>query len=157
MTMKKYFLLLTIPLLFWQCQKEDPSLFIIAIPLTDFYISNTFQDFEEHFVPGNNGEAVFVNVTQQFENAGYDISQIKRIIPKTARFCANFNEARLDFIRAMSIRVCNEVGTNNVCDQEVFYLDPVPDNPGFSVNLLPSADNDVQDVIYTNELFIQLR
>jgi hypothetical protein len=79
--MKKIILLLAIPLLFFNCKKDEPALFTITIPATDFFISNTFQNFEEHYVPGNNGIAVFVNVTQQFENAGYDISEISRILP----------------------------------------------------------------------------
>lgn len=155
--MKKFILLLTIPLFFFNCKKEDPSLFTITIPATDFFISNTFQNFEEHFIPGNGGNAVFVNVTQQFENAGYDISEINRIVPRRAELSANFNEARLEFIEALSIRVCTEPGLDNICAQEVFYRDPLPDNPGFAIGLIPTAVSDVQDVIFTDNLFIQLR
>lgn len=155
--MKKFILLLLFPLFFFNCKKDDPRLFTITIPLTDFNISNSFQTFEEHFIPGNSGLPVFVNVTQQFENAGYDIAAINKILPLRAQLSANFNEVRLDFIRAMSIRVCQSVETNNTCAQEVFYRDPVPENPGFAINLIPSAVSDVQEVIYTDNLFIQLR
>ena len=155
--MKKLLLLLAIPFLFIHCKKDEPALFTITIPTTDFVILNTFQPFEEHFIPGNNGDPVFVNVTQQFTDAGYDISEIKRILPRRARLSANFNEVQLDFIRALSIRVCQEVGTDNICNQEVFYLDPLPFDPGFSVDLIPSAVSDVQETIYTDNLFIQLR
>lgn len=155
--MKKLILLLTIPLFFFNCQKDDPALFTITIPLTDFNISNTFQPFEEHYIPGNNGLPVFVNVTQQFEDAGYDIADINKILPLRAQLSANFNEARLDFIQAMSIRVCQSVGSDNICDQEVFYRDPLPENPGFAVNLIPSAVSDVKEVLFTDNLFIQLR
>jgi hypothetical protein len=33
----------------------------------------------------------------------------------------------------------------------------MPDNPGFAIGLIPSAVSDVQDVIFTDNLFIQLR
>lgn len=154
--MKKILLLLLIPIVHFSCDKDEPALFSITVPLTDFNVFTTFNEFDRHFIPGNDGFAVTVNVAQQIADAGFEMSDFSKIVPGAARISANFNEERLDFIRAMSIRVCQEIGTNNSCAQEVFYRDPVPDNPGFAVNLIPSAVDDVQETVIADELFIQL-
>jgi len=154
--MKRILFILLIPILFFSCNKEEPSLLTVIVPAIEFPILATYSEFETHFIPGNDGAFIRVNIAKQITDAGYELSDIREIVPRRADFSVNFNEERLDFLRAMSIRVCQEIGSNNSCAQEVFWRDPLSDNPGFSEVLNPSATGDIKDVLFTDDLFVQL-
>ena len=155
--MKKLLLIPLLSIIFWNCSEEEPPLYTITIPIVDFEVPSALSVFQEHYILGNDGFPVVVNIAQQLEAAGYDLANINKILPGSARLSANFNQVRLEFVRAMSIRVCQDIPSNGICNQEVFYRDPVPNDAGFAVNLVPSAVNDIQETVLTSQLYFQLR
>lgn len=140
---KKYLLPYFLPLLFWQCQKDDLVVaFRMEYPNLTFDIPAGLNTLDSHFfilrsIPtnknfffGNNDEASIVEITPSFA----------RIVGLQS------NLADYGFINEIVVRICqdNEVNQTNVvekCRREIFFREGIPLNVGNRVDLLPNSNN----------------
>jgi hypothetical protein len=88
---------------------------------------------------------------------GIDTTTIRSIRPGRATMSVIFGESKLDFLDAVSVRLC-PVGQNEPnCGREAFYRDPVPLNTGFDLDLVPSDVKDIREVILLDNINIQVK
>lgn len=140
--------------LFGSCKKDDPPLFTIPIQNVIFSVDPTMQPPYTYYVPVN---SVMTNAMTLINAQGIDTSEIKSIRPGKASLVALFGQGDLDFLDAVSVRLC-PIGTNvENCGQEVYYRDPVPFNTGLDLDLVPSNVNDVRDFVYPDRINIQVK
>ena len=152
--MERIALFLAVALVLFSCKKDDPPLFVIPIPNLSFQVDATFQPPFTYYIPINN---VATNAFNVLAAKGVDTSQIKSIRPGKAYFSVVFAESDLNFLDAVSVRIC-PVGVNSEnCGQEVFYRDPVPFKPGFDLDLVPSNVNNIREVILKDKVNIQVK
>ncbi|TAK41660.1 MAG: hypothetical protein EPO28_08340 [Saprospiraceae bacterium] len=145
-------LMLTLP--FFSCKKEDPALFIIPIQNLSFAVDATIQPPFTYYIPINN---VLTNAQNVLQGHGLDASKVHRIRPHRATLSVVFAESDLNFIDAVSVRLCPLGNNEENCGQEVFYRDPVPFNPGYELDLVPSNVNDVQDFVLPDQINVQVK
>lgn len=139
---------------FGSCKKDDPPLFIIPINNVKFTVDATMQPPFTYYIPVNN---VLTNAMTIINAHGIDTNEIRSIRPGRATMLALFGEGDLDFLDAVSVRLC-PVGSNKEnCGQEVFYRDPVPLNPGLELELVPSNVSDVRDFVFPDIINIQVK
>ena len=108
-----------------------------------------------YYLPIN---GVMFNAMNILANNGIDTADISSIRPSRATLTVIFQEDRLDFLDAVSVRLCalDDIGAN--CGREVFYRDPVPFNEGFELDLVPTnTQNDYRDLVLQNELNVQVK
>ncbi len=136
------------------CEKEDPPLFTIPVQNVIFSVDPTMQPPFTYYIPVN---SVMTNAMDIIQAQGIDTSEIKSIRPGKASLVALFGQGDLDFLDAVSVRLC-PIGTNKEnCGQEVFYRDPVPFNTGLDLDLVPSDVKDVRAFVLPDRINIQVK
>ncbi len=129
-------------------------MFTIPVQNVIFSVDPTMQPPFTYYIPVN---SVMTNAMNLIDAFGIDTSEIKSIRPGKARLVALFGQGDLDFIDAVSVRLC-PIGTNKEnCGQEVFYRDPVPFNTGLDLDLVPSNVNDVRNFVIPDRINIQVK
>ncbi len=136
------------------CKKGDPPLFVIPVQNVIFTVDPTMQPPYTYYIPINN---VKTNALGVIHANGIDTSEIMSIRPGKAVMIALFGQGKLDFLDAVSVRLC-PIGMNEEnCGQEVFYRDPVPFNTGIELDLVPSNVNDVRNFLLPDRINIQVK
>ncbi|RMG86798.1 MAG: hypothetical protein D6714_03550 [Bacteroidetes bacterium] len=135
------------------CNKENKPAFRIFFNPFTISVNPTMSAFESHFFLAN----VQTNFQNAFDASGANPDSIRYIRPTRGRLSVIFNEEKLNFIKAMSIRIC-PLGSSNaeVCGMEAFWRDPVPDNTGFTLELNNSNIEDIQDLIRADQVSVQV-
>ncbi len=152
--MKKLFTFVFIAILFLGCQKDDNPLFrIIPSPMT-VTVDEAMGIFG---VPHIFNRQIETNYLNAFNGYGTHPDSIKYIRPTRARLSVIFQDGRMDFIRAMSIRIC-KLGEDNFseCGLEAFWRDPAPDNTRFDLNLNTSNVDDLRELIAQEKVNVQI-
>ncbi len=152
--MKKTAAFLLFASLIFSCKKENPSLLTIQVVNLNYPVNTAFNVFETHYLTIEN---VPTNTLSLLAASNLDTAGIQNILPKAARIAALFGEADLDFIDAVSVRICPLGDTQPNCGQEVFYRDPTPFNNGSDIDLVPSNVDDIRWVIYPERVNVQLK
>jgi len=152
--MKKLFYYLLIPFLFLGCSKEQPSLLRITIPIQSFSVDAALNPFMTHYIPINN---VTINAMAALDAAGIDTASITKILPGSATLTVPFNDAKLNFIQAMSIRICKLGDNRQNCGKEIFFREPVPENANFDLGLVPSDIGDIRDFLFEQTVNLQVK
>lgn len=151
---KQIFLFISLVCVLASCKKDDPPLFTIPVQNVVFSVDPTMQPPFTYYIPVN---SVMTNALNIINANGIDTSEIKSIRPGKASLVALFGQGELDFLDAVSVRLC-PIGTNKEnCGQEVFYRDPVPFNTGIDLDLVPSNVNDVRDFVLPDRINIQVK
>jgi hypothetical protein len=150
--MNKSYVILFILITFLSCDKEDNPIFRVVFNPVTISVSPTMSAFEEHSFLAR----VQTNYKNTFDANGSNPDSINYVRPMNARLNTIF-EGDLDFIRAMSIRIC-PVGSSNTsnCGMEAFWRDPVPNNVNSEINLVNSNINDIKDLVLNDEVEIQI-
>lgn len=152
--MKNILLLLLLPLLFSNCKKEEnPTLFDIPLPNIDFEIPPTASSFEVHYFNINN---VVTNKEGLFSANNISESDAVAIVPKTGSLRSITNNIDFEFIEQMSIRICDEDDLSQNCGTEIFWRQPVPNNVGSILDLVPS-DIDIKQYLLQEKVNIQVK
>ena len=140
---------------FSSCRKEDtPPLLKIPVTNLKFTVNPTIQPPDTYYIPINQ---VKFNALALLDAKGIDTASIKSIRPSRAFFSVVFNESKLDFLDAISVRLC-PIGQNEPnCGQEVFYRDPVPRNTDYELDLVPSDVKDVRDAVLLDKINVQIK
>jgi hypothetical protein len=107
-----------------------------------------------HYIPIND---VQINALAQLDAAGIDTANIKSIQPSRATFTVLFGNGDLDFIDAVSIRLCPPDQNSENCGREAFYRDPTPFNIGQELDLGPTAVNDIRDMVFQKNINVQVK
>ncbi len=153
--MKNFSIFLLAALFFFSCKKEEaPSLLRIPVTNLKFSVDQTYQPGFEYFIPINN---VKTNAMNLLNARGIDTTTINSIRPGRATLTALFNQSDLNFIDAVSIRLCPLGEDKENCGQEVFYRDPVPFQPGIDLDLIPSNVNDIRDFVLPDNINVQVK
>lgn len=154
LSMKKSALLILVALFFFTCKKEtEPPRTRIVVGNLKFTINPSIQPPFTYYLPIN---SVFLGAIPQLAAENIDTAEIKNIRPSRATLTALFGNGNLDFIQAVSIRIC-QLGDNiENCGQEVFYRDPTPFDVGAELELGGSAVNDVRDYVLQKEVNVQV-
>ncbi len=142
------------PVLFLGCSKEEPSLLTIAIPIQSFSVDAAINPFVTHYIPIN---GVNINAMAAIDAAGIDTASITKILPGSATLTVPFNDARLNFIQAMSIRICKLGDNQQNCGKEIFWREPVPENASFDLGLVPSDIGDIRDFLFEPTVNLQIK
>ncbi|MFQ5446408.1 MAG: hypothetical protein ACE5FF_05695 [Saprospiraceae bacterium] len=145
-------LLLTLP--FFSCKKDSTSLFVIPLQNLKFAVDPTIQPPFTYYIPINN---ILTNAQNVLQGHGLDESEIHSIRPGRATLSVIFAQSDLNFLDAVSVRLCPLGSNEENCGQEVFFRDPVPFNPGFELDLVPSNVNDVQDFVLPDQINVQVK
>lgn len=155
LTMKHIPLLLIISFTFFSCKKEEaPPLLRIPVTNLRFPVNATLQPPDTYYIPINQ---VKMNALAFIQAKGLDTAQIKSIRPGRATLSVVFGEAKLDFLDAVSIRLC-PLGQNEPnCGREAFYRDPVPFNTGYDLDLVPSDVKDLRGMVLMENINIQVK
>lgn len=154
--MMNYFpLLLATALAFFSCKKEEtPPLLRIPVTNLRFTVNATLQPPDTYYIPINQ---VKTNALALIQAKGLDTAEIKSIRPGRATLSVIFGESKLDFLDAVSVRLC-PIGQNQPnCGREAFYRDPVPLNTGFDLDLVPSDVKDIRELVLMNNLNVQVK
>ena len=153
--MKKIAILLLGAILFSNCKKEEtPPLLRIPVTNLKFSVDQTLQPSFEYFIPINN---IKTNALALLNARGIDTADIKSIRPGRASLSVVFAQSNLNFIDAVSIRLCPLGQDQENCGQEAFYRDPVPFNPGIDLDLIPSNVNDIRDFVLPDNINVQVK
>ncbi len=152
--MKNIAAILLLSLYFFSCKKDDSALFTIPVQNVTFGVDATIQPPFTYYIPINN---VLTNAQNVLQGHSLDASEVHSIRPGRATLSVIFAESDLNFIDAVSVRLCNLNNNEENCGQEVFYRDPVPFNPGFELDLVPSNVNDVQDFVLPDQINVQVK
>lgn len=152
----KYFSLLLFSLLFFSSCKKEENSFLLRIPVTNlkFSVDPTFQPGFEYYIPINN---VRTNALSLLQAKGIDTAAIKSIRPGRASLSVLFGQSDLNFIDAVSIRLCPLGDDKENCGQEAFYRAPVPFNPGTEIDLIPSNVDDIRDFVLPDKINVQVK
>lgn len=151
---KRILLFISFAIVIGACKKDDPPLFTIPVQNVIFSVDPTMQPPFTYYIPVNN---VMTNAMNLITAQGIDTSEIKSIRPGKASLQALFGQGDLDFLDAVSVRLC-PIGSNKEnCGQEVFYRDPVPLRTGIDLDLVPSNVNDVRDFVLPDRINIQVK
>ena len=153
--MKKLALLILVASSLFACKKETtPPLARIKVVNLEFSIDPYVQPPFTHYIPIND---VKIGALAQLKAVGIDTSDIKRITPGRCTIRSLFGGGDLDFIDAISIRLCRTSDNEPNCGQEVFYRDPTPFNIGQELEIGPSAVNDVSEYVLEKDLNVQVK
>ena len=137
------------------CRKEtSPALLRIPVTNLRFSVDPTLQPGFEYYIPIN---GVRTNAMDQLAARGIDTADYRRIQPGRATLSVIFAQADLDFIDAVSIRLCPLGQDKENCGQEAFYRDPVPFGAGTDIDLLPSNVDDIRDFLLPDEINVQVK
>lgn len=126
-------------LLFYGCDDDElDAAFVMNYPNLEFEIPAGLNTVESHFfvirnIPTNR-ESFFGNFSPE---------DISAIIPASARLVSlDGGNVDYDFALEISVRLCTtEDGTEDCRFNEIFYRDPVPENVGSEVGMIPNEQN----------------
>ncbi len=127
----------------------------IEVKNLPFEVNAGMQPPNTYYLPIND---VMINAMNILSANGIDTADISSIRPSRATLSVVFQEDRLDYLDAVSVRLCpfDDIGTN--CGREVFYRDPVPFDEGYELDLVPtSSQNDYQELVLQNALNVQVK
>ncbi len=153
--MKRTALFLLAAFVFFSCKKEtEPPLALIRAGNMQFSIDPSVQPPFTYYLPIND---VQLSALAQLSAAGMDTADIKNIVPGRATLTALFGGGNLDFIDAVSIRLCPQEENDANCGREAFYRDPTPFDVGQELELVPSAVNDIRDMVLQKNINVQVK
>ena len=119
------------------CKQDRPTeLFKMVYPV-DFVLPAGLNTVQTHFYRVSNIQSQY---QVQLDAVGRQDSNITSITPKFAALSTVFQDADLDFIRQVFIRVFDPADPDNI-NREVFYLDPVPPNTRTTIRPFPGLAN----------------
>jgi hypothetical protein len=107
----------------------------------DFTLGAGLNTLQTHFYRTSGIQSQF---QAQLDAVARQESEITSITPKFAALSTVFQDADLDFIRQIFIRVFDPSDPDNT-NREVFYLDPVPPNTRTIIRPFPGLAN-VKDI-----------
>ncbi|MCB0519851.1 MAG: hypothetical protein H6577_11545 [Lewinellaceae bacterium] len=154
--MNKFSILLVALPFFLSCKKEStPPLLRIQVKNLQFTVDAA--NVQPPFTPYIPIPDVRTNALSLLAANGIDTANIQSIRPGRATLSVFFNEDQLNFIDALSIRLCplNENEIN--CGREAFYRDPVPIDAGFDLDLVPSNVNDLRELVLQDRINVQVK
>ncbi|MBI5913950.1 MAG: hypothetical protein HY842_01120 [Bacteroidetes bacterium] len=153
--MKKIALLLSVAFAFFACKKSDlPPLARIPITNLKFSIDPSIQPPFTYYIPINE---VKPNALALLASKGIDTADIKSIRPSRATMSVLFGNSNLDFIDAVSVRLCLPGDNKENCGRESFYRDPTPYDIGRELELVPSNVNDIREMVLQDEINVQVK
>ncbi len=153
--MKRAFLLLLGIAFLTACKKDGPqTLLTIALPPQTFTVDPSLNAFLTHYLTIGNVQSTALNALQ---SSNLDTAAIQAIVPSRATVSVLFGGQRLNWIRAMSIRLCPSNEQDPNCGREIFWRDPVPENAGSSLGLNPSAIDDISNLLLQDRVNIQIK
>jgi hypothetical protein len=154
-SMKRTALFLLTAFVFFSCKKEtDPPVGFIKAGNMQFSIDPSVQPPSTYYIPIND---VQLEAFAQLNANNIDTADIKAILPRRATLTALFGGGNLDFIDAVSIRLCAQSENEPNCGREAFYRDPTPFDVGQELELGPSAVNDIREMVLQKNLNIQVK
>jgi hypothetical protein len=141
-------------LLFSACSKEDQRvLFEIPFRNLDFTIPAGINPFEAQYFTLSN---VQTNAKDLISGFGYSEEQVTSIVPVSARIFAPFDNVDFDFVFEVSVRICDAGDTSPNCGSEIFWRQPVPENIGNFIDLIPN-ELDVMERLMKENVSIQIK
>ncbi|MBI1228266.1 MAG: hypothetical protein GC192_23735 [Bacteroidetes bacterium] len=153
--MKISALLILVSLFFVACKKEtEPPRTRLKVGNMKFSIDPSVQPPFTYYIPINSVNLSFI---AQLNASGIDTADIKNIIPGRATLTALFGNGNLDFIEAVSVRLCLLGDNEENCGQEAFYRDPTPFDIGAELELGGSAVNDIRDYVLQKQINVQVK
>ena len=153
--MKRTALFLIVSTFFISCKKEtEPALGYIRASNMQFSIDPSVQPPFTYYIPIND---VVLNASAQLSAAGIDTADIKNILPGRATLTALFGGGNLDFIDAVSIRLCPQSENTENCGREAFYRDPTPFDIGQELELVPSDVDDIREMVLQKTINVQVK
>lgn len=153
--MKISTLLILASLFFLGCKKEtEPPRARLTVGNMKFSVNPSVQPPFTYYIPIN---GVNLNFLAQLDASGIDTASIKNITPSRATLTAQFGNGNLDFIEAVSIRLCLLGDNVENCGQEAFYRDPTPFDIGAELELGGSAVNDIRNYVLQKQINVQVK
>jgi hypothetical protein len=153
--MKKTALLFLAASVFFSCKKvTDPPLTRIKAVNMQFSIDAGLNPALTYYIPIND---VQINALAQLDAAGIDTANINSIVPNLAYMRVIFGNGDLDFIDAVSLRLCPQDQNNENCGKEVFYRDPTPFDIGQELEIGSSPTGDLRDLLFQKKLNVQVK
>lgn len=118
------------------CVKNEKNI-ILDIPIQrSFSVNAGLSPIISHFYSFEN---VSTNIDFLLNQQGLDPESILEITPVSCRLQAQFAEGDFNFIEEVSIFIASSADPD--VQYEVFYRDPVPDDSGISLDLIPTLAN----------------
>lgn len=153
--MKKISILFFTALSFFSCNDNElQGLFTLPILNLSFTVDPTIQPPGTFYIPINGVET---NTKNLLAANGYELSEVTSIVPKAATLNVVFQDAKIDFIRNMSIRLCERTENSPNCGPEAFWSTDIPTNTGFSLGLNASAVDDLSDILLQDVINVQVK
>lgn len=133
------------------CKDDQPDELFEFAHIVDFTLPAGLNTFDTHFfiIPMVNSL-----VDDQLAATGLNAEDIGSINPKFCRFSTVFEDADLDFIRVIEIRVVDQFDPD--LRREVFYLDPVPNNTRNVIRPFPGLA-DVKEILSSPSFAVEVR
>lgn len=141
------------PLLFVTCRPGDRP-FLFELPLPDQQLEipaglNVFGQYYFIFDP------VPTFIDGLLSSRQIDTSAISAIVPAEARLIAVYPDGDFSFIARASLRLCRSGDGADRCGIEVFWRDPVPEQPSSTLDLVPHSV-DVKEFLLDDQVRLQL-
>jgi len=153
--MKKLSILLLAALPFFSCNDDDVrGQFIFQIRNLTFDVDPTIQPPGTFYIPIN---GVLTNIENQLAVNGMEASQVAGIVPRNATLNVAFQDARIDFIEDMSIRLCTQGDNEPNWGQEAFWRTDIPFDTGFSLGLNGSNVSDLDRILLDEFINVQVK
>jgi hypothetical protein len=119
------------------CRNDTHNeLFKMSYPI-DFTLGAGLNTLQTHFYRRTGIQSQF---EAQLAAVGREEADITSITPKFASLSTVFQDADLDFIRQVYIRIFDPADPDN-SSREIFYLDPVPPNTRTTIRPFPGLAN----------------
>lgn len=153
--MKKLSILLLAALPFFSCNDDEfRGQFILPIRNLTFDVNPSIQPPSTYYIPINN---VLTNIQGNLAANGMELSEVEAILPLSARLDVAFQDAEIDFIRAMSVRLCPLGDNAQNCGQEAFWRTDIPFDTGFTLGLNGSSVSDLDKILRDEVINVQVK
>ncbi|MCC6724735.1 MAG: hypothetical protein IT258_09505 [Saprospiraceae bacterium] len=153
--MKSTALFLLVALSFFSCKKEtEPPRGFIRAGNMKFSIDPSVQPPFTYYIPITD---VRLEALSQLSGSNIDTATIKSIRPSRATLTALFGGGNLDFIDAVSIRLCPQSENFENCGREAFYRDPTPFDIGQELELNASSVDDIRESVLQKTMNVQVK
>jgi len=145
--MKKILFFLCLPLLFFACGDNSPSLNMTY--QQDFEIPAGLNTFDTHVFTLNN---IPTNKIAFFTGNGIEETDITEIAPVEGELRVSFGQEDLFFVREVVVEIFT---TDNPTGKEIYFREQVPFDTGQSILLIPSLPK-VTDILTEDRFSVRI-
>ena len=153
--MKNISILLFVSLAFFSCKKDKfKGQFILPIRNLTFSVNPAISPPGTYYIPIN---GAVTNIQNLLDANGMVAADVEAILPRDATLTVAFQDAKIDFVRDMSVRLCAIGDNQENCGREAFWRTDIPIQTSFGLGLNASNIDDLSDILLSEKINVQIK